>query len=747
MLAFTHLLSITGSYKLNHTLNNQEEKSENPIYVLMISMHGLIRANDLELGKDADTGGQVTYVVELARALAKHKGVDKVDLLTRLIEDIHSSTEYATTEESLDPGARIIRLRCGPKRYLRKEMLWPHLDQVVDKALHFLRQQARIPDLIHTHYADAGYVGQQLSLLLGIPQIHTGHSLGRPKRDRLMASGRKVSAIEKQFNFERRIAVEEDIIQHASLIVTSTKQEIEQQYGMYNNFNQSRFSVIPPGTNTSRFFPSSRNKQKTSIQQKIDSYLADSEKPLIFAMSRPDVRKNIRGLIEAYGNSPALQEAANLLIVAGEREDIRGLEASQQKVMTQLLLDIDRYDLWGKVAIPKFVAQDDVPELYRLAARRRGVFVNPAFTEPFGLTLIEAAASGLPFVAPDDGGPRDILDNCRNGVIVDTLDSGAIADGLLFVLADKKRWRKWATSGLAGVWRHYSWTAHVDKYMKEVSRLLRRDQKRLRRQQALNLSSEISNTKKSRIPLASTALISDIDNTLVGNKKSLKDLTGWIDQNKAHCVFGVATGRSLESAVEILKKNQVNIPDVLITSVGSEIHYGKKLVPDTGWSAHIRYMWRKDALQTALAHFPDLTLQAPENQREFKLSYIAKPDCMPSLNDIKNHLRQYNLHAQLIYSHEEFLDILPVRASKGHAVRYLSYKWGLPLENFVVAGDSGNDIEMLIGDTRAIVVGNYSQELEKLRHNEHIYFASQHYAAGILEGLAHYGLQSSIVVK
>lgn len=705
-------------------------------------MHGLIRANDLELGKDADTGGQVTYVVELARALAKHKGVDKVDLLTRLIEDKHLSAEYAVTEEPLDPGARIIRLSCGPKRYLRKELLWPHLDQVVDKALHFLRQQARIPDLIHTHYADAGYVGQQLSLLLGIPQIHTGHSLGRPKRERLMVSGRKASAIAKQFNFERRIAVEEDIIQHASLIVTSTKQEIEQQYGMYNNFNQSRFSVIPPGTDTSRFFPPGRAKQKTSIQQKIDSYLADPEKPLIFAMSRPEVRKNIHGLIQAYGNSPALQAAANLLIVAGEREDIHDLEESQQKVMKQLLLDLDHYDLWGKVAIPKFVAQEDVPELYRLAARRRGVFVNPALTEPFGLTLIEAAASGLPFVAPDDGGPRDILDNCRNGLIVDTMDSNAIANGLLFVLAEKRSWRKWATSGLAGVWRHYSWAAHVDKYMKEVSRLLRRDKKRWRRQHAL-----ILNTEKSRIPLASMALISDIDNTLLGHKKSLKGLTSWINQNKGHCVFGVATGRSLESAVEILKKNQVNIPDVLITSVGSEIHYGRKLIPDTGWSAHIRYLWRRDALEKALAHFPGLTLQAPENQREFKLSYIAKPASMPSLSDIKNHLRQYNLHAQLIYSHEEFLDVLPVRASKGHAVRYLSYKWGLPLENFVVAGDSGNDIEMLIGDTRAIVVGNYSQELEKLRHSEHIYFASQHYAAGILEGLAHYALPISNVMK
>lgn len=721
---------------------DQTTKSENPIYVLMISMHGLIRANELELGIDADTGGQITYVVELARALASHAGVDKVDLLTRLIEDTSLAGDYAKVEEPLGESARIIRLSCGPKRYLRKELLWPHLDQVVDKALHFIKQQGRIPDLIHSHYADAGYVGQQLSLLLGIPQVHTGHSLGRPKRDRLIASGKKASAIEKQFNFEHRIAVEEDIIQHSSLIITSTKQEITQQYGMYDNFNQSRFQVIPPGTDTSRFKPPSRKKQKTSIQQKIDGYLANPEKPLIFSMSRPDLRKNIQGLIEAYGNSPELQDAANLLIVAGTREDIRDLEESERKVMSQLLFDLDRYDLWGKVAIPKFINQDDVPELYRLAARRYGVFVNPAFTEPFGLTLIEAAASGLPFVAPDDGGPHDILGNCSNGLVVNTLDSKAIAEGLLFVLEDKKRWRKWASSGLAGVMRHYSWTAHVEKYMKEVRLLLRRDQKRMRRQQALVL-----NVEKPRRPFAHMALISDIDNTLLGHKKSLKDLKGWVEANKRDCIFGVATGRPLESALEILKENKLNIPDVLVTSVGSEIHYGKKLVSDTGWAKHINYKWRKEALEHTLSEFSGLSLQAPENQRQFKLSYNVDPKAVPPITEIQNHLRQCNLHAQLIYSHEEFLDVLPVRASKGHAIRYLAYKWGLPLENFIVAGDSGNDIEMLMGDTRAIVVGNYSQELEKLRDNEHIYFANQHYAAGIIEGLAHYGLDTIRATK
>lgn len=716
---------------------------ENSLYILMVSVHGLIRAQEMELGRDADTGGQTTYVVELARSLARHRDVGKVDLMTRLVEDASLSPEYAQPEEELGAGARIVRLACGPKKYIRKEMLWPHLDQMVDKCLHFLRQQGRLPDLIHSHYADAGYVGRQLSTLLGIPLIHTGHSLGRPKQARLLASGRKANAIERQFNLERRIAAEEAVIQHASLVVTSTRQEIDEQYGMYQNHDARRCKVIPPGTDTSRFSPPGRKKLSEELQAQIDRFLSDSDKPFILSISRPDKRKNLKGMVAAYGESPELQAAANLVVVAGTREDIRDLEESQQAVMQDLLFDIDKYDLWGKVAIPKHVTQDDVPELYRLAARRRGVFLNPALTEPFGLTLIEAAASGLPIIAPDDGGPRDIVSNCRNGLLANTLDSTAIAAALNQAFSDKKEWRAWAKNGVLGVKRHYSWDSHVDKYMKEVRLVLHRDRKRMRRQQA-----QVLNAGKSHMPLMKRVLISDIDNTLIGgNRNELEQLIAWLRRNAGSLGFGIATGRPLESAVKYLKKHRVPMPDVLITSVGSEINYGVGLIPDTGWANHIRHLWRRDALAEALRDIPGFSLQAPENQREFKLSYIVAAGKMPSIEQLYQRLHEQNLHAQLIFSHDEFLDVLPVRASKGHAIRYLSYKWGLPLKNFLVAGDSGNDSEMLVGDTLAVVVGNHSAELEYLRGLEQIYFAEAHQAAGILEGLAHYGFGQTSAEK
>jgi len=361
------------------------------------------------------------------------------------------------------------------------------------------------------------------------------------------------------------------------------------------------------------------------------------------------------------------------------------------------------------------------------------VFVNPALTEPFGLTLIEAAASGLPFVATEDGGPRDIVANCHNGLLVDPLDTQAIAHALITALSDRKQWNKWSKNGIAGVKRHYSWDAHVHKYIKAVKAVLHRERKRMRRQMAISLHGG-----KSSMPIAQKALISDIDNTLIGDEESLRQL---IDLMRAHAgdiVFGVATGRTLESTIKVLKKWRVPLPDILITSVGSEINYWPSGKPDRGWIHHISYKWRRDALADALSGLPGLRLQPDEAQREFKLSYFVSPDDMPTLKEIYRHLRRYRLEANLIYSHEEFLDVLPIRASKGQAIRYLAYRWGLPLEQFLVAGDSGNDEEMLVGDTLGIIVGNHSPELEPLRGLEQIYFARGQHAKGILEGIAHY---------
>src|SRR5258706_13396799 len=104
--------------------------SDEGLYVFMLSVHGLVRAERLELGRDADTGGQVTYVVELARAISRHPAVGRVDLMTRLIEDPAVGEEYRMADEPRAPGARIGRRPFAPRGDLRTELLCKHLDQL-----------------------------------------------------------------------------------------------------------------------------------------------------------------------------------------------------------------------------------------------------------------------------------------------------------------------------------------------------------------------------------------------------------------------------------------------------------------------------------------------------------------------------------------------------------------------------------------------------------------------------------------
>ena len=75
---------------------NEENADNKKLYILLISIHGLIRGQDLELGRDADTGGQTKYVLDLARSLSASENVAQVDLVTRRIED-QSSVRFAAT--------------------------------------------------------------------------------------------------------------------------------------------------------------------------------------------------------------------------------------------------------------------------------------------------------------------------------------------------------------------------------------------------------------------------------------------------------------------------------------------------------------------------------------------------------------------------------------------------------------------------------------------------------------------------
>ncbi len=714
-------------------------------YIQMFSLHGLLRAENLELGRDADTGGQIKYVVELARHLSARKDIGRIDLFTRIVGDKRVSSDYALPVEKVNDKLRIIRIQCGGKKYMRKELLWPHLDEYTDKTIKFIKRDGLIPDIVHGHYPDGGYVAMLLASIFGLPFIYTGHSLGRSKLSKLLNDGMPEAVIDKKYKIHGRIAVEEDILASAEMIVTSTRHEIDEQYGLYQNNSAAKFKVLPPGIDIEKFYPfyhdmldendkSEQDKYaQASMLKELGRFFLYPDKPLILALCRPDKRKNISGLIRAYGEDKELQAMANIAIFAGLRKDIDDMEENERDVLTRMLLMMDKYDLYGKMAIPKrHDFEREVPALYRIAAEKRGVFINPALTEPFGLTLLEASATGLPIVATNDGGPNDIIRNCSNGILIDPNAPKAIASSIRKIISDSDLWETYSKNGIMNVRDHYTWKSHARTYMQGVKKLMA-DGK------ATDMdTARPENAVGRRLLKLNRFIITDIDNTLIGKDNAcLPELKDLLKKNRGRIGFGVATGRTVESARKILKEHEIPRPDIIISSVGSAIYYGAETKSGQGWKTHISSRWDRDKIVALLKDFPFLKYQEETAQKRFKVSYYMAPG-KERIARIHNQLLNNKCRYTLIYSHDEFLDILPYRASKGKAIRYLSYKWEIPLKNFLVCGDSGNDEEMLRGEPRAVIVSNFSHELAALKGSRNVYFAKSPCAGGIVEGIGHY---------
>jgi len=702
--------------------------------VTLISLHGLIRARDSELGRDADTGGQVKYVLELARELAAQPNVREVELITRQIIDAKVDDGYAQLEEPISERVKIVRIPFGPKRYVRKESLWPYVDFFIDQMLtHFKR--TGLPDIIHGHYADAGLAGAQLARLLHIPFVFTGHSLGRVKRQHLSLRKTDTEALEKKYKFTTRIEAEEIALETASMVVTSTNQEVQHQYQLYDHYVPARMEVIPPGVDLSRFSPADDNWKTPPIADDLACFLRDPDKPMILTLARPDERKNLEALVRVYGKSEQLQEHANLVMILGTRDDVRALPKAQRTVINNVLYLIDRYDLYGRVAYPKTHLQDEVPELFRLAASTKGVFINPALTEPFGLTLLEAGATGLPIVTTNDGGPRDIIANCRNGLLIDPLDDQAIEHALLRVLTEPDQWTEWSRNGISGTREHYSWNNHVQRYLRDLGDIL----------EHTSSSVLVNKPITRRLPDFDRLIITDLDNTLTGDDESLGKFNELI-RDSEHVGFGIATGRRLDSAMALIEELGLPQPDLMDTDVGTQLHYGENLTADGSWRKSIGYGWKPDEIRKVLDELPGIFPQDDKNQSEFKISYEIDPTVSPRLNAIKRTLRKAGLRAKVVMSLGMYLDVIPVRGGSGLSMRHVLWKWGFAPEHVLVAGDSGNDEGMLTGRTLGVVVSNHSKELNRLRKRPRIYFAQAAHAAGVLEGIKYYNFLGKIVI-
>jgi sucrose-6F-phosphate phosphohydrolase len=241
-------------------------------------------------------------------------------------------------------------------------------------------------------------------------------------------------------------------------------------------------------------------------------------------------------------------------------------------------------------------------------------------------------------------------------------------------------------------------------------------------------------------------LVTDLDNTLVGDDNALIELNQRLDQHRQEHGTKIvyATGRSLALYQQLTTEQQMLQPDALIAAVGTEIYLNIDGTPDAEWAEKLSQRWERDLVVATVAHFADLVPQPDTEQRPFKVSYYlseeAAVEVIPRLESL---LKERGLDTKLIYSGSQDLDILPRNSDKGLAVQFLRQRWEIDAQRTAVCGDSGNDIALFsVGEVRGIIVGNARPELRlwyDLNPAEYRYLAKAACAGGILEGLNYFG--------
>ena len=673
------------------------------MHILSLALGGCITGRPA-YGLTEDTGGHITYILGAAEALARRGDVDRVEIVTRRFDDPALGPAYAVPVETLNHKLLIRRVDSGDSAYLAKERLARDRGAFTEALIAELRGRPRLPDLIHAHFADAADVAARVRGALGIPFIYTAHSLGMDKRRNGRAANEALAA---------RIAEEGRAITAADAIVGSSRDECERQLMAYPMAWQERIHCLPPGIE----LPDESAEQLAAARTAIRPFLRDTGRPMVLAIARPVHKKNLVGLVHAFAGNARLRERANLVILAGLRHSVGAGEAEQVEVMRALVDAIDAHDLHGQVAYPRRHDRAAVHGLYRLASVG-GVFVNPAFTEPYGLTLLEAAAHAVPVVATRHGGPADIVAELEHGLLIDPCDVQEIGNAIDRLIDDTRLHARCARNGLERIGAH-SWDGYAERFA-ALARTVRRIA-------AVPVAAVLARPAPERL------LLSDIDNTLTGCARGAALFARHVASRPA-TLFGVATGRSLPEAQRVLRLWRLPTPELLITSVGSEIYWrdGDKLHADKAFAAHMAANWDAGAVSAALAGLPGLTPQAPVEQRRFKRSFRAASPRV--VLEVERRLAQAGIAARVVFSHGDMLDVLPAGGGKGAAMAHAAERLSLPLEAVVAAGDSGNDFAMLRACPNAVLVANCEEGL-RAALGGHGHHSRRRHAAGVVEGL------------
>ena len=234
-----------------------------------------------------------------------------------------------------------------------------------------------------------------------------------------------------------------------------------------------------------------------------------------------------------------------------------------------------------------------------------------------------------------------------------------------------------------------------------------------------------------------TLLISDVDYTLLGDDDQLAGFANWYGRNKSHVRLVLTSGRFPDSIIESIETTLLPEPDVVVGGVGSEICFfpSRDVVP--GWPVCQLEHWDGDRVRSILAGFERLEPQADRFQSDYKVSYFLRDADPAELNQIRRMLAEQSIRAELVYSSQRDLDVLPHGCNKGSAAEYVAHYLGFEPRDVIVCGDSANDIAMFDYGFAGVVVGNAHPELKAL-DGPLVYQSAQKFAKGVLDGVEYW---------
>ncbi|MBN1589331.1 MAG: glycosyltransferase [Pirellulales bacterium] len=408
--------------------------------IMMISTHGYVSAFP-EFGKP-DTGGQVVYVLELSKCLAR-MGYH-VDILTRQFEGQRAWEHVA-------PRVRLLRFPCGGDDFIPKETLCEHIPEWVANARDFIEEKDLDYAFIDSHYWDAGLAGQSLANELGIAHIHTPHSIGAWKRDNMDG---ETEELERRYNFRHRIREEKVVYDECDVLVATTPPQREILLESEYDVPAEKIRVIPPGYDDMRFFPVSR-----ASRQAVKRELGLSGR-VVLALGRMAKNKGYDLLLRAIPTVIERIDDAQLLLAVGSTEPSDD-EVKQIREIKNLTATLG---IENRVLFRDFIPDEMLADYYRAA----DVFALSSRYEPFGMTAIEAMACGTPTVVTTEGGLWEQVTWGLESVYANPFDPEAFGHAISAVLAHRRISDQLAKYGSQKARARFTWTGIGQRLLRSL---------------------------------------------------------------------------------------------------------------------------------------------------------------------------------------------------------------------------------------------------------------------------------------